>query len=65
MIDTGIAMTEGQDIVTIEIGIAKEIVDLEETGTINMTTGEIEETDKEVGPAKINTAKTTKTPNKP
>ena len=65
MIDTGIAMTEGQDIVTIEIGIAKEIVDLEETGMINMTRGEIEETDKDADPVKINIAKTTKTPNKP
>ena len=65
MIGIGIAMTEGQDIETIEIAIETEIVDPEETGTISMTTGEIEETNKEAGLAKTNIAKTKKTPNKP
>jgi hypothetical protein len=39
MIDIGIVMTEGQDIVMIEI--ETEIVDPKETGTISMKTGEI------------------------
>jgi hypothetical protein len=62
MIGIGIAMTEDPGIGMIEIGT--EIADPEETGTISMMIEGIKETDKEADLAKINTAKTTKSPNK-